>query len=82
MSHPNFLHKLLNLVHMQLYGSYVTSNQADFLHFDEQIAYLFEMWYFIELSLYSSVHVRQPLVGWNNPKIFTVYIYWNTDTAQ
>ena len=26
-----------------LYGSYVTLKQADFLHFDEQIAYLFEM---------------------------------------
>ena len=36
-SHPNFLNKLLNLVY------YVTSKQAGFLHFVEQIAYLFEM---------------------------------------
>ena len=26
-------------------------SQANLLHFVEQIAYLFEMWYFIELSL-------------------------------
>ena len=36
MSHPNFLSKLLNLVHI-----YMVCHSK--LHFVEQIAYLFEM---------------------------------------
>ena len=44
MSHLNFLSKLLNLVHI-----YMLCHSK--LHFAEQIACLFEMWYFIELLL-------------------------------
>ena len=72
MSHPNFLSKLLNLVHIHMACH-------SKLHFVEQIAYLVEMWYFIELLLLlcMRVQLRQPLTGWNNPKFFTVCKVWS-----